>query len=296
MKSLTTAHHRHNGSTWVRFPTDAGRADTFLAQLTEGDPAWTQSAGAAGPRRPLTRPVSSVPRRLATQTIIQSGSHYTAGRDQLQTIDGRPSRTAGDHRADRAGPAAADEEPSRPSRPGSSWCSTSAARCGPPTSTDAAGSRSPSRRSTRWSTRCPRRPSSASGCSARPTAARTRRSVCQDTQQIVPVGPVDRTAAKAAVATLRPTGFTPVGLALRSAAAGPGHRRHHPADRADHRRRGHLRPAGPVRGGPGTGRPGHQPGRRHPRPGPRREGPPAAALHRRAPPAGPTPPRRAPRS
>jgi Ca-activated chloride channel family protein len=41
---------------------------------------------------------------------------------------------------------------------------------------------------------------------------------CQDTQQIVPVGPVDRVQAKAAVATLRPTGFTPVGLALRSAA------------------------------------------------------------------------------
>ncbi|WP_410809974.1 VWA domain-containing protein [Micromonospora sp. 067-2] len=41
---------------------------------------------------------------------------------------------------------------------------------------------------------------------------------CQDTQQIVPVGPVDRGRAKAAVATLRPTGFTPVGLALRSAA------------------------------------------------------------------------------
>ena len=41
---------------------------------------------------------------------------------------------------------------------------------------------------------------------------------CQDTQQIVPVGPVDRTRAKAAVATLRPTGFTPVGLALRAAA------------------------------------------------------------------------------
>ncbi|MET8906664.1 VWA domain-containing protein [Micromonospora sp. NPDC004551] len=41
---------------------------------------------------------------------------------------------------------------------------------------------------------------------------------CRDTQQIVPVGPVDRTQAKAAVATLRPTGFTPVGLALRSAA------------------------------------------------------------------------------
>ncbi|MER7007332.1 VWA domain-containing protein [Dactylosporangium sp. NPDC000555] len=41
---------------------------------------------------------------------------------------------------------------------------------------------------------------------------------CKDTQQIVPVGRVDRTAAKAAIATLRPTGFTPVGLALRAAA------------------------------------------------------------------------------
>ncbi|MEH1016697.1 VWA domain-containing protein [Micromonospora sp. CPCC 206060] len=41
---------------------------------------------------------------------------------------------------------------------------------------------------------------------------------CQDTQQIVPVGPVDKNQAKAAVATLRPTGFTPVGLALRAAA------------------------------------------------------------------------------
>ncbi|MEV0002553.1 VWA domain-containing protein [Micromonospora sp. NPDC050980] len=41
---------------------------------------------------------------------------------------------------------------------------------------------------------------------------------CLDTQQIVPVGPVDRSQAKAAVAGLRPTGFTPVGLALRSAA------------------------------------------------------------------------------
>ncbi|WP_091083144.1 VWA domain-containing protein [Micromonospora nigra] len=41
---------------------------------------------------------------------------------------------------------------------------------------------------------------------------------CRDTQQIVPVGPVDRVRAKAAVATLRPTGFTPVGLALREAA------------------------------------------------------------------------------
>ena len=41
---------------------------------------------------------------------------------------------------------------------------------------------------------------------------------CRDTQQIVAVGPVDRNRAKDAIATLRPTGFTPVGLALRSAA------------------------------------------------------------------------------
>jgi Ca-activated chloride channel family protein len=41
---------------------------------------------------------------------------------------------------------------------------------------------------------------------------------CQDTQQIVPVAKVDRDAAKGAIATLRPTGFTPVGLALRGAA------------------------------------------------------------------------------
>ncbi|MFI6760558.1 VWA domain-containing protein [Micromonospora sp. NPDC050417] len=41
---------------------------------------------------------------------------------------------------------------------------------------------------------------------------------CQDTQQIVPVGPVNREQAKAAIAGLRPTGFTPVGLALRGAA------------------------------------------------------------------------------
>ncbi|MFY1653939.1 VWA domain-containing protein [Solwaraspora sp. WMMB762] len=41
---------------------------------------------------------------------------------------------------------------------------------------------------------------------------------CQDTQQIVPVGPVDRDQAKAAIASLRPTGFTPIGLALREAA------------------------------------------------------------------------------
>ena len=41
---------------------------------------------------------------------------------------------------------------------------------------------------------------------------------CRDTQQIVKVGQVNRVAAKNAIATLQPTGFTPIGLALRSAA------------------------------------------------------------------------------
>jgi Ca-activated chloride channel family protein len=41
---------------------------------------------------------------------------------------------------------------------------------------------------------------------------------CKDTQQIVAVGPVDRVRAKNAIATLQPTGFTPIGLALRAAA------------------------------------------------------------------------------
>ncbi|MEU8821700.1 VWA domain-containing protein [Actinoplanes sp. NPDC048796] len=41
---------------------------------------------------------------------------------------------------------------------------------------------------------------------------------CLDTQQIVPVGPVDPTVAKAAIAALKPTGYTPIGLALRAAA------------------------------------------------------------------------------
>jgi Ca-activated chloride channel family protein len=40
---------------------------------------------------------------------------------------------------------------------------------------------------------------------------------CRDTQQISPVGPVDKPQAKAAIATLRPTGWTPIGLALRAA-------------------------------------------------------------------------------
>jgi Ca-activated chloride channel family protein len=45
---------------------------------------------------------------------------------------------------------------------------------------------------------------------------------CRDTQQIVPVGPVDRVRAKNAIAGLKPTGFTPIGLALRGAATDLG--------------------------------------------------------------------------
>ncbi|MER7581645.1 VWA domain-containing protein [Kitasatospora sp. NPDC097691] len=41
---------------------------------------------------------------------------------------------------------------------------------------------------------------------------------CQDTKQLFPVGKTDKVEAKTAVATLRPTGFTPIGLALRGAA------------------------------------------------------------------------------
>ncbi|MCO6008213.1 VWA domain-containing protein [Actinoallomurus purpureus] len=41
---------------------------------------------------------------------------------------------------------------------------------------------------------------------------------CRDTEQISPVATVDKGEAKAAIATLRPTGWTPIGLALRAAA------------------------------------------------------------------------------
>ncbi|MFI9201504.1 VWA domain-containing protein [Streptomyces sp. NPDC053048] len=40
---------------------------------------------------------------------------------------------------------------------------------------------------------------------------------CRDSRQLYPVGKVNRTEAKAAVATLRPTGWTPIGYALRGA-------------------------------------------------------------------------------
>jgi Ca-activated chloride channel family protein len=45
---------------------------------------------------------------------------------------------------------------------------------------------------------------------------------CTDTQQIVPVGPVDAQQAKNAIATLNPHGFTPIGLALKKAAGDLG--------------------------------------------------------------------------
>ncbi|MEU8601231.1 VWA domain-containing protein [Streptomyces parvulus] len=45
-----------------------------------------------------------------------------------------------------------------------------------------------------------------------------RRTGCEDTAQLYPVGPLDRTEAKTAVATLAPTGWTPIGPALLKAA------------------------------------------------------------------------------
>jgi Ca-activated chloride channel family protein len=48
-----------------------------------------------------------------------------------------------------------------------------------------------------------------------------RKTGCKDTAQLYPVGPLDRTEAKAAVATLAPTGWTPIGPALLKAATAP---------------------------------------------------------------------------
>ncbi|EGX59618.1 secreted protein [Streptomyces zinciresistens K42] len=45
-----------------------------------------------------------------------------------------------------------------------------------------------------------------------------RKTGCRDTAQLYPVGPLDRTEAKTAVATLTPTGWTPIGPALLKAA------------------------------------------------------------------------------
>ncbi|MBD9732147.1 VWA domain-containing protein [Streptomyces sp. H28] len=45
-----------------------------------------------------------------------------------------------------------------------------------------------------------------------------RKEGCKDTAQLYPVGPLDRTEAKTAVATLTPTGWTPIGPALLRAA------------------------------------------------------------------------------
>ena len=56
-----------------------------------------------------------------------------------------------------------------------------------------------------------------------------RKTGCKDTEQLYPVGPLDRADAKAAVATLAPTGWTPIGPALLKAAddlkGGEGSRR-----------------------------------------------------------------------
>ncbi|MGW2339184.1 VWA domain-containing protein [Streptomyces sp. NPDC001661] len=41
-----------------------------------------------------------------------------------------------------------------------------------------------------------------------------RKTGCKDTERLYPVGPLDRTDAKTAVATLQPTGWTPIGPAL----------------------------------------------------------------------------------
>ena len=41
-----------------------------------------------------------------------------------------------------------------------------------------------------------------------------RKTGCKDTRQLYPVGALDRTEAKTAVATLQPTGWTPIGPAL----------------------------------------------------------------------------------
>ncbi|MFD8419511.1 VWA domain-containing protein [Streptomyces sp. NPDC059466] len=46
-----------------------------------------------------------------------------------------------------------------------------------------------------------------------------RKTGCKDTAQLYPVGTLDRTEAKTAVATLNPTGWTPIGPALLKAAA-----------------------------------------------------------------------------
>ncbi|WP_407653683.1 VWA domain-containing protein [Actinoplanes oblitus] len=49
-------------------------------------------------------------------------------------------------------------------------------------------------------------------------SGKNKKIACKDTQQIVPVGPVNAVQAKNAIATLKPTGYTPIGLALKKAA------------------------------------------------------------------------------
>ena len=92
---------------------------------------------------------------------------------------------------------------------------------------------------------------------------------CKDTKQLYPVGPLDRTEAKTAVATLRPTGWTPIGPALLGAADD--------LEGGDATRRIVLITDGEDTCGPldpcevarEHRRPGHPPGHRHARPGAR---------------------------
>ena len=116
-----------------------------------------------------------------------------------------------------------------------------------------------------------------------------RKTGCKDTAQLYPVGPLDRTEAKTAVATLTPTGWTPIGPALLKAAddlhGGEGSARIVLISDGEDT----CRPARPVRGGPRDRRQGHRPHHRHARPGPERQdcASSSAASPRR--PAAPTP-------
>ena len=177
--------------------------------------------------------------------------------------------------------AAAADEPAAKPPPRSSWSSTSAARCGPATSTARPGWPRRSRRSTRCWTPCPTRSSSAYAPSAPTTAATTGRSAART--------PGSSTRSARSTAPRRrprwrpspPPAGRPIGPALLGAADDLEGGDAHPPDRPHHGRRGHLRPARPLRGGAGHRRQGHPPHHRHPRPGAGRQDPQAAELHRR---------------
>ncbi|EFF93835.1 LOW QUALITY PROTEIN: secreted protein, partial [Streptomyces sp. e14] len=101
-------------------------------------------------------------------------------------------------------------------RSNSSW--TSAVPCAPGTSTAARGWPRRSRRSTRCSTRRPEEVQLGIRTLGADYRGDDRKEGCKDTAQLYPVGPLNRTEAKTAVATLSPTGWTPIGPALLKAA------------------------------------------------------------------------------